>query len=388
MSIEKVDWVKKQILADAQQGPAALIPNQIVKILQNWGHPKDAQDILSIQEVLSQLGHNPWELDGFFKKKKAVTSLTMRALSDFQKANGLAVDWLPWRLTLTRMLGLLEQQVKKPTEKWQTTVSNAVVLNPHSSVISVTEKSTFQTNIDGLKWAASMLRWGSLFSDQGQENMRWMINKPKDDLHHWKDAKTAILIPWFLCNQGVMRQLWDQLSKSMNVVYPDIGALEQSYKSLPELADSIANYVINLENKGLLEKDGNYTIIGHSLWWSLALLVTSKLRARHIIQVSTPNRAPDISKVSGLGYIPALFNLRSIESGYENIKPISPIGRLTSIIPRGDVFIGTDVQWFGKIPGNIRVNRSDNLIVNWGHIDPILTKAGIQSIVDSANQKD
>lgn len=357
-------------------------------MLQNLGEPKNAQDILAIQEALKQLGQNPWELDGVFKKKNAVTSHTIQALSDFQKANGLVVDWQPWTETLTRMLSLLERRVHKPTEPKAAIIQKPELQKPQVIVNVDPPKSTFQTNIDGLKWAWSMLKWGSLFSAQSLENMRWAINKPQDDLHHWKNAKTAILIPWFLCNQGVMRQLWEQLSKSMNVVYPDIGALEQWYKSLPELADSIANYVINLENKGLLEKDGNYTIIGHSLWWSLALLVTSKLRARHIIQVSTPNRAPDISKVSGLGYIPALLNLRSIVSGYENTKPISPIWRLTSIISRDDIFIGTGVQWFDKIPPNFTVNRIDRTIIRWWHIDPILTSDGIKTIVDTANQKD
>lgn len=102
------------------------------------------------------------------------------------------------------------------------------------------EFTPFQRNMNGIKWALSMLRYWSHFWDQSLENLRGSIDKPQDDLHHWKNAKTVILIPGFLCNQWVMRQLWDSLSKSMNVVYPDIGIVEQLYKSLPELADKIS----------------------------------------------------------------------------------------------------------------------------------------------------
>jgi len=94
----------------------------------------------------------------------------------------------------------------------------------------------------------------------------------------------------------------------------------------------------------LLKKDGNYTIIGHSLGGTLALLATNKLHAQHIIQVSSPNETPDVARISGLGYIPALLNLRNIQSEYAKIQPISPIARLTTIIPKDDRFIGTDVQ--------------------------------------------
>lgn len=388
MPIERIGWVKEQIPNVVQQDPASLVPIQIKKILQRWGHPKDAQDILAIQEALRQLVYNPWELDGVFKIKDKVTFQTMLAISDFQRANGLIVDWQPWIRTLRRMLDQLEHKVKNPSKTQEATIPKAEIPKLQLPVKVIAPKSILQTNIAGLKWASSILRWGSLFASQSLDNIRWAMNKPQDDLHHRKDAKTAILIPWFLCNQGVMKQLWDQLSKSMNVIYPNIGALEQWYKSLPELADSIANYVIDLEDKGLLKKDGEYTIIGHSLWWSLAILVTSKLRARHIIQVSTPNRAPDVSKISGFGYIPALFDLRNIESAYQQVQPKNPIERLTSIIPKNDIFIGTDVQWFVKVPGNIRVNTIDKKIVEWWHIDPIFTTDGIQNIVNIANQKD
>jgi len=46
-----------------------------------------------------------------------------------------------------------------------------------------------------------------------------------------------------------MKQLGTELSKSMNVVYPDIGATEQLYNSLPELAEKITSYVIDLEKR-------------------------------------------------------------------------------------------------------------------------------------------
>ena len=97
-------------------------------------------------------------------------------------------------------------------------------------------------NFHGLKRAGSMLIPGSHFLDQTIDNFRG-IWKPKDDLHFGKNAETAILIPGFLCNQGVMRDLGDKLSASMNVVYPDIGVIDSTHLSLDEMADKIAVYI-------------------------------------------------------------------------------------------------------------------------------------------------
>ncbi len=151
-------------------------------------------------------------------------------------------------------------------------------------------------NIHGLSAASSMLSYG-LFYQQTLDNIRGIL-KPADDLHHGKDAQTAILIPGFACNQGVMRGLGDKLSASMNVVYPDIGIVDYSHLSLNEMADKIAIYIGRLEQEGKLKKDGQYTIIGHSLGGSIAFLVSQKLRAQHIVQISTPNEAPVVAKIS------------------------------------------------------------------------------------------
>ncbi len=184
-----------------------------------------------------------------------------------------------------------------------------------------------------------------------------------------------------------MAQLGAKLSPSMNVVYPDIGVLEQLHKSLPELANDIAMYIENLENTGKLKVGGEYILIGHSLGGSLALMVSSKLRARHIIQVSTPNEIPAVSKISGFGWFPALVDLRNIKQVYGTIRPVQPIGRLTSIIPKNDRFIGPDVQGTGLLPPNIlsQVGTTDGVIVQGGHIDPIDTPSGIANIVRVAN---
>ena len=102
-------------------------------------------------------------------------------------------------------------------------------------------------NIHGLSAASSMLSYG-LFYQQTLENIRGIF-KPADDLHHGKDAQTAILIPGFLCNQGVMRGLGDKLSASMNVVYPDIGIVDYSHLPINEMADKIAMYIGKLEQE-------------------------------------------------------------------------------------------------------------------------------------------
>jgi hypothetical protein len=385
MTTESLPSVNEQISPDVQKTPGLLMPWKIQEILnQRWGNPNNAEDILAIQEWLHQLGYAPGALDGVFKEKNAITLHTIEALRDFQKKNGLTVDWQPWKQTLAKMLDVLNAKIAQPSSLGGVVDKSQV--NPKRIPPSPIQKSVLESNIRGIGGALSMLLPGSFFLKQMIDNLGATFSKPKDDLHHGKDSKTAILIPWFLCNQGVMEWLGKKLSRSMNIVYPDIGANEQLVRSLPELADKITQYVIDLENKGLLKKDGEYTIIGHSMGGSLALLVTKKLRARHIIQISTPNSGPDVAKISWLGYIPVLFDLRGISSQYATVRPISPIWRLTNITGENDLFIGTGVQWSDWIPPNIQINRVDPAVfLKWGHIDPIVTDAGINRIADIAN---
>lgn len=388
MSRELLDWVRKEIPEEAHKNPSILVPWRIKTMLQNWWKLGDTIKILAIQDAMIHMEYSPWELNAIFKNKNQITWETMLSIDEFQKENDLTQNWQPWKSTLIKIFdGITENGFVKAPEIIFPGIKTIETPIKQTTSPTSPEKSILQSNIDGIIWISSMLKWWSLFSSQSVENIRWAISKPKDDFHHGKDAKTAILIPWFLCNQGVMRQLGTELSKSMNVVYPDISANEQLYNSLPELANKITSYVLDLENRGLLKKDGNYTIIGHSLGGSLALLVTNKLRSQHIIQVSSPNEAPDVARISGLGHIPALLNLRDIQWEYAKIQPRSPIERLTTIIPKDDKFIGTDVQWVHWIPWNFTINHIDGLILKWWHIDPILTESGIKNIAEIANWK-
>jgi pimeloyl-ACP methyl ester carboxylesterase len=204
--------------------------------------------------------------------------------------------------------------------------------------------------------------------------------KPADDLRHGPDAPTAILLPGFLCNQGVTVALGKKLAPSMNVVYPNIGILDYSHRSLFELADKIAEYVGKLESEGKLAEGGRYTIIGHSMGGNLALLVANKLRVRHLVQVSTPNQSPAVAEIVGLGIVPALFDLRNISEAYENLALRESIDRLTSITPQGDKFVGTDTQGVQWLPENILIREIDPIPFPGGHLDPILTDAGISTV--------
>jgi len=179
-----------------------------------------------------------------------------------------------------------------------------------------------------------------------------------------------------------MRQLGDSISQSMNVIYPDIWAGEQFHASLSILADKIVDYIVKLEQSGKLKSGWEYIIVWHSIWWALAVLVWSKLKTKHIIQVSTPNDAPDVAKISGLGFIPAILDLRDIKSQYSKVKmsPQNPIQRLTTVMPENDKFIWTKVQSNLLIPPNISITRTDRINMKWGHIDPILTPSWIKQL--------
>ncbi len=423
----KVDWAKSQIPKEAQENPDILVPKTIEEMLARWGNPKDAnpKDILAIQAALSRLGYPPGKLDAIFKDKDKVTSHTMEAIRRFQKEHGLKkVDWQPGKETLHQMLVALSEQASKQSAAQRTTnaplkaaetsrkpAETRLVAPPQALGISkkpvviswlqkpiiarggAEEEWLLVRNLHGLWDAASMLIPGSHFLDQTIDNIHGAIDKPKDVIRPVDlNAQTAILIPGFFCNQGVMRGLGDKLSASMNVIYPDIGIIDSSRLSLNEMADKIVVYILKLEQEGKLRKDGQYTIIGHSLGGNIALLVSQKLRVNHIVQVSTPNKTPPVAKISWLGFsvfwrdfIPAMIDLRNIENIYKRVTPKGPLETLTYIIAKKDAFIGTNVQWVSGIPSNIPIGKTEGIIVAGWHIDPIITDSGKRTIINAVS---
>ena len=234
------------------------------------------------------------------------------------------------------------------------------------------------SQLEALWW----LLWDPLLIKQTGLNIRGTFLHPKNSItpeDEWR--KTAILIPWFLCNPGMMTVLWDKLSSSMNVVYPDISAVDYMKYGLVELADKI---VRSIESYGNLN---DCILIWHSAWGILALLVAHKLAIGHVMQISTPNAPPVVATIAWLGYIPAVLDLRNLDDNKDGVLSLrniwSSIHRLTTVIPSGDRFIGTNCQWYWHLKSLwFHIGNPINRTVLWWHMTPILTDKWVDQVID------
>ena len=352
--------------------------NDIREILVSSNQKADEKTVLMTKEILDTMWYTLRQLEDLRKQKDMIYPETSQVNGAFHTGSGrIPQDASNIIKRLSKQKELIEGgDLKKFTPEVRT--KKYVVSKKPTKIDEFLEK-----NRSWLRDVGSMLFYRAYYR-QTLENIRGII-KPEDDLHHGKNGKTAILIPGFLCNQWVMKNLGNKLSNSMNVVYPDISVTDYSHKSLAQLADKIVSYIKNLERQGKLPEDWEYTIIWHSLGWAIAVLVSCKLRTDNIIQIATPNQTPPVAHISWLNAIPAVFDLREISQIYERAEKHGLIENLTAVIPRNDAFVWTDVQWSSWIPRAIPVRKAQNVYVNWGHIDPIFNDEWIQAVVNAAN---
>lgn len=191
-------------------------------------------------------------------------------------------------------------------------------------------------------------------------NFLWNI-KPTDTIID-PEYKTSVLLPGFLCNDGVMKSLWRDIEalNNRNVIFPWIRVASWLYKSIPQIAGEVIEYLEKLINQWIISENSEIEFLGHSAWGivaEIATIVNTRMRIKKIIRMSSPSGNPaPLVNLPWLGIIPAIRNMRDrkiLSTRNESVSHISVIGTHDSFIPPKFQWDARDAQQIYMAGGHL-----------------------------------
>lgn len=224
----------------------------------------------------------------------------------------------------------------------------------------------------------------------------WKNPKPHDN-----NRPSILLAPWFLCNADIMTRIWGELEDSHNVYYSRVSRIHWLYKNVEELSTNLRDEIAEiLKDK---ERNGDLTLMWHSLWWVTTVMATmlgTNIKVRRVIQLASTNKWwTPLGNLFWIKWLPAIKDMQrallttdtrkahieesviSVIAWQNNLVPPQFQANVCSLMADRDNFIPTEHQsgeWvraFSNIP-------QTNYLFRWSeHTDFLFKKPVIEEML-------